>query len=346
MLIVLIVAVSVSIVVSGICSLMEACLYAVPLAFVKNEEDSGSKSGKLLAKFKNDIGKPIAAILIFNTVAHTVGASVAGWAAGEVFGSNQLILFSIVFTVAILYLSEILPKLIGVVYCRPASKLIAVPLNIMIKLAYPLIVLSDLISSKIKGKENKHSFSHEEILGIASIGTEEGALDHLEGSVIANVIGLDDILIKEVLTPRVVVFRLEENTKIESLSDSISGWNFSRVPIFAENKPEILERYVTQRDIYRELLKGNGKQKLIDISRELPTVPELMRADKLLLQMFEKREHICSVVDEHGSLAGIITMEDIIEEIVGREIVDEYDQVSDMRTFAKILQLTKHRKKK
>jgi len=118
-------------------------------------------------------------------------------------------------------------------------------------------------------------------------------------------------------------------------------WNHSRVPLFKKREPDFLTGYVIQRDIYRELLAGNEGGKLVDLSRPLQAVPELMRVDKLLLKMFEEREHICAVVDEHGSLAGIITLEDIIEEVVGREIVDEYDAVSDLRTFAKILRTRK-----
>ena len=188
--------------------------------------------------------------------------------------------------------------------------------------------------------------SHQEILSMAAIGKEEGALDDLEGSVISNVISLDEELVKDLLTPRVVVFRLDKDTKLSEVAADIGEWNFSRVPLFSKKEPDHLTAYVNQRDIYRELLAGNVDETLEDLARPLKTVPELMRADKLLLTMFEEKEHICAVVDEHGGLAGIITLEDIIEEIVGIEIVDEYDSVSDLRTFAKLQKFIKQKRKK
>ena len=147
------------------------------------------------------------------------------------------------------------------------------------------------------------------------------------------------------MTPRVVVFRKERGRLLSELREEIIEWSFSRVPLYNENKPDDLPSYVLQRDIYRELLSTNQKgvdQKepcLKDLERPLETVPTLLRVDKLLLRMFTNREHVCAVVDEHGGLAGIVTLEDIIEEIVGREIVDEYDTVSDLRTYAKIANL-------
>jgi CBS domain containing-hemolysin-like protein len=345
MLIILLSAIGVSVFVSALCSLMEAALYAVPLAYVKNEAKTGSRSGKILDEFRDDIGKPIAAILICNTIAHTAGASVAGWAVGEMFGSDYLVIFSIIFTLVILYFSEILPKLIGVVYCKQVSTLIAIPLKTLVWVTMPLIWVSEGVSRWIKSGENEQSLSLDEILSMTALGTEQGTLDTLEGSVIANVIGLDEVLVRDVLTPRVVVFRLEEQALIGSVEKDIMEWNFSRVPLFSDLDPDHLSSYVTQRDIYRELLKGNRDQPLSSIARNLKTVPELMGVDQLLLQMFEEREQLCAVVDEHGGLAGIITFEDIIEEIVGREIVDEYDSVSDLRTFARLLRLTRHRRK-
>lgn len=322
---------------------MEAAFYAVPIHYIKGLAESGSKTGKLLLKFKTDIGKPIAGILIVNTVANTVGAAVAGWAAGELYGSDFLVVFSGFFTLAILFCSEILPKQAGVVHCRRVATIIAYPLRVIIFFTYPLILVTEHLSRWIK-REDGVSLSPQEILSVAAIGTEEGALDHFEGSVITNVIGLDELLVKNVLTPRIVVFRKRETMLISEIRNELSDWNYTRVPLFADEDPDHLTSYVIQRDIYRELLKGNDLP-LSDLARPLVTIPELMRVDKALLKMFEEKEHLFAVVDEHGSLAGIITLEDIIEEIVGREIVDEYDAVSDLRTFAKLLRFTRHRKK-
>lgn len=344
MLSILVISVLVSLIVSALCSLMEAALYAVPLGYVKHLSESGSRIGRILSGFKDDIGRPISAILILNTVAHTLGAAIAGAAAAEVFGKEIMVAFSLIFTLLILYLSEIVPKVVGVVYCKRVASLMAYPLMSLVFLLSPLIEISQILSESLKPKKLSPKVSQQEMLSMAAIGTEEGSLDLLEGSVIRNIIGLDETLVSDVMTPRVVVFRKLENTKLSELAEEIPEWNFSRVPIFSEGDPDHLNGYVIQRDIYRELLRGHGDLELKDIARPLHTVPSLMRVDRLMQQMFEKKEHICAVADEHGGLAGIITLEDIIEEIVGREIVDEYDTISDLRTFAKILRVARARR--
>lgn len=322
---------------------MEASLYAVPQAFVKHEAERGTRAAKILLRFKRDIGKPIATILIINTVANTAGASVAGWAAGKVFGSQYLAIFSALFTLVILYFSEIIPKLVGVMYSKRVALAIALPLSFLVKITRPLVWVSELLSGRIKKREGTAGLSAQEFLSMAALGTEQGALDHLEGSVIANVVGLDQLLVRDVLTPRVVVFRQEEETPLASIAEELLNWSYSRVPLYRDENHDHLTGYVTQRDLYRELLRGPSDKRLRDFARPLKAVPELQRVDKLLLQMFEDKELIAAVVDEHGGLAGIITLEDVIEEIVGREIVDEYDTVSDLRSFAKLLGFARHR---
>lgn len=340
----LIIIVGLSLLISFSCSIMEAAFLTVPYAHVKSVAESGSRAGKILLSFKDDVRKPIAAILLLNTVSHTVGAAVGGAYVAEIFGHDALVVFSVLFTLMILYLSEIPPKELGVIYCRRVSILMVYPLVFMIKLFYPLIWVSERISKLFGHDDDTPSLSLAEVLSVADIGSEEGVLDRLEGSVIRNIIGLDRRLVKDILTPRVVVFRLEENTRAGELSESIMSWNFTRVPLFPEDEPDRIERYVLQRDVFRALLRGQSEIRLRDLARPLTTISNLMRADQLLLQMFEKREHICAVVDEHGGFAGLITLEDIIEEIVGREIVDEYDLVSDLRSYAQSLS-GKRRKK-
>ena len=342
----LIFSVSATIIVSALCSLMEASLYAVPLSHVKALEEKGLRSGKILSRFKADIGRPIAAILILNTIANTGGASLAGWAGGKVLSETGAVLFSIGFVIAILYFSEIIPKTVGVLYAKQVSRLLAPPLEVLVRILNPLISLSQFINRRLQGSVSSVTVSEEEVRALATLGAEEGSIQHFEGSVITNVLGLDDLLVRDILTPRVVVFRLSEDAKLSDVRGEITSWNFSRVPLFTEDKPDDLHSYVTQRDIYRELLEGNDDIELSDLSRQLETVPELLGVDNLLLRMFEKKEHICAVVDEHGGLAGIVTLEDIIEEIVGREIVDEYDTVSDLRTFARVLSFMKARKRR
>jgi CBS domain containing-hemolysin-like protein len=390
-----VVSVAFSILFSSTCSLMEAALYAVPTPYARTLASAGSRRGKQLLEFKEKIGKPIAGILILNTTANTAGASIAGWAAGEAFGAEALVPFSVIFTLVILLFCEILPKKIGVSYCKAVAPLAVDVIRAIVFAVGPLIYLSELLSrwiSPISGP----SMSLQEIIAVAETGTQEGALDQFEGSVISNVIGLDDKLVRDVLTPRVVVFRKPLQLALNEVEKELSEWVYTRIPLFSEEHPEMLTHYATQRDVCRALLSkklpiADGREEevgkvtksikdairkdpstsipvpsikptslttetsatllpsthsemltLADVARPLATIPELMKVDQALLTMLETREQMCAVVDEHGSLAGIITLEDIIEEIIGREIVDEYDTVSDMRTFAKLLQATKN----
>lgn len=333
-----------SLAVSFTCSMMEAAFLTVPYAHVKSVADSGSRSARILLGFKDDVRPAIAAILLLNTISVTVGAAVGGAVVAQMFGEDFVIVFSAIFTLLLLYFAEIPPKEIGVVYSRKVSIMMAYPLVVLIKVFWPFIWVSEHLARLLGQSDDSPSVSLAEVLSVADIGSEEGVLDRLEGSVIRNIIGLDRRLVKDVLTPRVVVFRLEENTRAGEVEEGIMTWNFTRVPLFPEDEPDRIERYVLQRDVFRALLRGQRELKLRDLGRPMTTVSSLMRTDQLLLQMFEKREHICAVVDEHGGFAGIVTLEDIIEEIVGREIVDEYDLVSDLRTYAQSLSARRRKK--
>ncbi len=330
-------AIIISISVSAFCSLMEAALFAVPKAYAKHLADQGSKTGKLIFNFKENLSPPISAILILNTISHTIGAAVAGYLVGKIYGEDSVVIFSVVFTLAMLYLSEIIPKQIGAMSARSVSQLIAWPLHCLVILFSPFIKLTEMVSSLFKKGGDEPSFSEQEFLSLTEIGQTEGVLDHLEGSVIQNIIGFDRLLVKDVLTPRVVVFRLPQDRTVGEVKSEICDWAHSRVPIYPDTDQEAIESYVTQRDIYRSLLEGHEDRKLSELARPLTTVNELMRADKVMLEMFEKKESICSVVDEHGAFAGLVTVEDLVEELVGKEIIDEYDLVSDLRDYAQIL---------
>ena len=341
----LVVITAVSLLLSFICSIMEAALLTVPYAHVKHVAEQGSWAGKRLLEFKEDIRSPIAAILLLNTVSHTVGSAVGGALVAETFHSDSAVVaFSVIFTLALLYLAEIPPKELGVVYSRTLSIWMTYPLAVLIKMFWPLIMLSEALAKLVAGDDEEPSVSLAEVLSVAAIGSEEGVLDRLEGSVIKNIIGLDRRLVKDILTPRVVVFRLEESSIVGDVEEDILTWTHTRIPLYPEDEPDRIERYVLQRDVFRSLVRGQNEMRLRDLARPLTTISSLMRADQLLLQMFEKREHICAVVDEHGGFAGIVTLEDVIEEIVGREIVDESDLVSDLRSYARSMYARKNKK--
>jgi CBS domain containing-hemolysin-like protein len=328
--------VGISLTISFVCSLMESSLLSVPYPYVKYLADNGSRRGRILLGFKDDLGVPIAAILILNTVSNTMGAAVGG-AFIAPYGEKALIVFSISYTVLVLILSEIIPKQLGGEYARSVAVLIAIPLKIMTKVLFPLIWVTRIFSSRIQSDTEEPQFSHHEVLSMAELGHEEGVIDVLEDSVIRNVIGLDRVLVRDILTPRVVVFSLPDDTVVSELAGRLFSFPHTRIPLFSKDESDITTAYVTQRDVAKELLEGDKEKKLNEISRPLTTVPDMMRVDKLLLQMVETQTPLCAVVNEHGGFAGLVTLEDILEEIIGREIVDEFDKVQDLRTYAKTL---------
>jgi len=336
MIIILLAVTLTAVLLSAFCSLMEAALLAVPLAHVKHLSDKNIKSGKILMGFKADMGAPISAILILNTISNTIGAAVAGAIVAREYDETAVVIYSLIFTGLILFFSEIIPKHLGATHPKTISSYIAKPLLFLTKLLAPLICVTSLVSKKFSSS-SEPSVSEDEVLSMAQLGNEEGVIDNLEGSVIRNIIGLDRLLVKNILTPRVVVFRIEATTKVKEIKSDIPSWNNTRVPLFNDGDNDSISGYVIQRDIYRAIVSDEGEKTLAELSRPLTIVSEFMRADKLLLQMFEMGETICSVIDEHGAFTGIVTVEDIIEEIVGREIVDEYDLVSDLRTYARVL---------
>lgn len=328
------------------CSISEAALYSVPIAWVRPLAESGGRSGKILLRFKEEMDRPITAILVLSTICNSVGPALCGAIADTLWGPNGVIVVAGSLAVTILFIGEVTPKILGVMYARQIAPVVAAPLAAMVWMLKPMIWLSSHISAALKPDTEAPSVSHHEVISMAEIGTEEGALDPLEGEVIQNVIQLDEILLREVLTPRVVVFRLREDLTLAEVEKELPDWSHSRVPLYSENDPEHLSGYVLQRDAFRELLRGNRSLTLRELARPLPVVPELMKVDRLLVRMLDKREHICAVVDEHGGLAGIVTLEDVIEQLVGKEIVDEYDAVADLRSFANLLRVVRTKKSK
>ncbi len=330
---------------SFLCSLSEATLYSLPASYVKVLEESGSRAAKRLSLFKQNMEQPIAAILILNTLANTLGPTLAGAIADDLWGQHGVLGVAIALTVLILLFGEIVPKVLGVNYSKSIAPYIAHPLYICVQLLSPIVWVTNHLSSSLKPADSGPSMSHEEVKSFAELGAEEGALDAFEGEVIQNVIELDEIIVRDILTPRVVVFRLRDDLTVGEVEKELPDWSHSRVPLYPADDPEHLSGYVMQRDVFRELVKGKRTLTLKQICRQLPVVPELIRADRLLLRMVDKREHICAVVDEHGSLAGIVTLEDALEQLIGKEIVDEYDAVADLRTFAGLLKVARHRRK-
>ena len=300
---------------------------------------SGKKSGLTLKKLKKNIQQPITAILTLNTIANTMGAAVAGASAAVVFGEENLVWFSIFFTLAILLFSEILPKTAGVAYAKNLAAWIAIPLNSLVKIMSPLIWLCQAVTRLIPKQEKEALVSIEEIEQVAVLGRISGEIDPQQERVIANILKLQDKNVRRVMTPRTVVFSLSEHLTIEEALKMKEQWSrHSRVPVYDKDQDDVVG-IVLSRSILLSLSEGRQDQKLSALMQPVHFVPEAAPLNRILMEFFEHRIHLFVVVDEYGSVTGVISLEDIIEEIVGREIIDESDKAGNLREYAR------HRKK-
>ena len=335
----LILATGIAIIVSAFCSIIEAVLYSVSQSQVEVMAKSGKKSGFVLKELKKDIRQPITAILTLNTIANTMGAAVAGASAAVVFGEENLVWFSIFFTLAILLFSEILPKTAGVAYAKNLASWIAIPLNTLTKIMSPLIWLCQVVTHLIPKQAKEALVSIEEIQAVAMLGRKAGKIEPQQEKVIANILKLQDKTVREVMTPQTVVFTLNENLTIAEALNFKEQWNkHSRVPVYDENHDDVVG-LVLSRNVLLNFAEGMGEKKLSDLMQPVHFVPEAAPLNKIMIEFFEQQVHLFVVVDEYGSVTGVISLEDIIEEIVGREIIDESDTAGDLREYAR------HRKK-
>jgi CBS domain containing-hemolysin-like protein len=312
---------------------MEAVLLSTPISYLKSKLKNGDKSAETMLKLKEDIDKPLSAILSLNTVAHTVGAAGVGAQATVVFGEAYFGLVSAVLTILILVLTEIIPKTIGANYSKELVRVSAKIIKGMIFIIYPLVWLSSILTKLLSREKSEFTTSREEISALASIGTLEGIFAEKENKIIQNLIKLKSIKIKEVMTPRMVVVTANEEMTLEEFLKNKEFLHFSRIPIFHDNKDHITG-YVFSELVFERLAEDQFHLKLKDIKRELVQFPENKTLFDCWEEMLQKKEHISLVVDEYGGMDGIATLEDIIESLLGFEIVDEKDKVEDMQQYA------------
>ena len=329
----LIVAVAAAVLISAMCSLFEAVLYSVPVGHIESLANADRKAGRILQRLRENVDRPIAAILSLNTIANTAGAAVAGAAAASVFGEAWVGYFSAAFTLAILMFSEVIPKTAGVVYNRPLALVVAPPLALLVWLFRPLIWLCGMVTRVVsQGREPEH-VSEEEILGLARMGQQTGALESDQAAAIANILTLQDKSVRDIMTPRTVVFALHASTTLEELRTR-GTFEHSRIPVYDKN-PDDVVGIVLGREVLAAMAGGSGEARLEEMMRPVDFVAESVGLDRLLRMFMEKRQHLLIVLDEFGGLAGVVTLEDVIEEILGQEIVDEFDRVADLRELAR-----------
>lgn len=330
----LFISVSLAITVSALCSVCEAVLYSISASQVEMLKRSGTPSARHLQELKSDIEEPITAILTLNTIANTIGASVAGAAAAKLFGDENIFLFSGIFTLSILIFSEILPKTIGVTYAYRLAPGITYPLRAMIFMLKPIVWLCRSIT-KLLPQKAEDTISAEEIQTIAALSRESGDIEENEERVISNIIDLKRKIVREVMTPRTVTFSMSEHISVNSAMTMLTKLgSHSRIPIY-NSEPNNVTGIVLRKDLLQAAATGNTTKKLTTFKHPAHFVPETAPLNRILVDFFDRRQHLFIVVDEYGTMTGIISMEDVLEEIVGREIVDESDKTKDMRELAR-----------
>lgn len=321
--------------VSFLCSVLEACLLSVSPSFVKNLEDQGNRAGRIMARLKNNIERPLAAILSLNTIAHTVGAAGVGAQAAQVFGQAYFAVISAVLTLLILFFSEIIPKTIGAVYWKQLAGFTAYTCRFIIIGLYPLVWISEKLTRLISpGADSMPKVSRDEVVAMAQLGQAEGVIAEDESRIIRNLIKLQKILVEDVMTPRQVVGLLPEALSCGEAVSTKPVSRFSRIPVHSGD-PDKITGYVLKQEILGEVASDRHSTELTQLKRTVAFVSEKQSLSEVSRTLLHKREHLAVVVDQHGGLAGVVTNEDLIETLLGLEIVDEVDQVADLRKLAR-----------
>lgn len=320
--------------VSFLCSIMEAVLLSTPLSFLIVKEEKGHAWAKSFLELKTNIDKPLSAILSLNTVAHTVGAAGVGAQAVKIFGEASFGIVSAVLTILILVITEIIPKTIGARYWRNLAMISYIIMRGMIIITYPLVVLSAGITKLISKNKKEQTTSRDEIAALANIGADEGVFSEKEHKIIQNLLRLKNLRVTEIMTPRVVLSIADENIYLKDFHRDKDYLKFSRIPVYSENK-ENITGYVFRQQVFEKLAENQHELKLKEIKREIVVVPNTTVLFRLWEKLIEQKEHIALIVDEYGGLDGIVTLEDIIETLLGLEIIDETDTIIDMQKYAR-----------
>ena len=323
----------VSIALSALCSTLEATLLSTPLSYITGLEEQGVKGAARLKKLKQSPDRPISAILCLNTIANTVGASIVGSLVYEVYGDPLVGIFSTIFTLMILIFSEIIPKTVGTSYWRSLALPASVIINGMIFIAFPLVWILERLQKRISSRSTQVSVSREDISAMVSVATEEEVIEKEEKKMIQNLLKLDELTAHEIMTPSAVVEMAEGNMSIREFYDS--DLTHSRIPVYDDENDEYVIGYVLRQEILEKMAEDKFTTRLHDILRPIMTFSEDDSVADIWEKMLAKKEHISVILDEYGSVRGIVTLEDVIETMLGQEIVDETDEVVDMQEYAK-----------
>ena len=331
----LIIYILLALVFSFLCSIAESVLLSITPSYIQGQKENRPKYAALLKRLKQDnVDRSLAAILTLNTIAHTVGAIGAGAKATVVFGSAWFGLFSAVMTLLILFISEIVPKTIGVIYWSKLVYPISFFVNTLIVILYPIVWISERLTKFISHGKDIHIFSRDEFIAMAEVGVETGQIHSKESRIIRNLFRFESLKVADIMTPRVVISALAEDMNIIDSLKQVTHTPFSRLPLYRTH-PDDITGFVLKDDILIFTAQKRGDEKLKALKREILAVPYSVSLTALLEQFLTDRQHIAIVVNEHGGTDGLVTLEDLIETLMGMEIMDETDDVEDMRTLAR-----------
>jgi CBS domain containing-hemolysin-like protein len=331
--------------ISFLCSLMEAALYAVPVARVQSLVDQKVAGASRLLALRQRVDRPISAILTFNTMANTVGASIFGAMAVAEYGIDSPIAIYVLpvgFALMILIFSEIIPKTLGVIFADQVAPKTAVIIEFLIVALYPLVRMSEYVTARIRtAGQDKKTVTEEDLIAQARLGVEEGTIHRDEATYLENALRLNEKTAHDIMTPRTVVYTLPAELPISMARVLSDHWVHSRLPLCEDNNPDKVVGIVYRRDLFQALLSLGAEQlettPLSTLKQPVDFVPESMTADEILRRFLDGRQHMFIVGNEHGGMEGIITLEDVLEELLGREIVDHTDLHEDMQAYARKL---------
>lgn len=319
---------------SFLCSVLEAALLSITPSYLAVLEQDQPKVGKTIRNLKANIDRPLSAILSLNTIAHTVGAAGVGAEAQRLWGSEVLAITSAILTLLILVFSEIIPKTLGAVYWRRLTGFVARVLPPMILILSPFVWLSEKITSVMRSRDSKHTLSREEFAALARVAKEQGVFDQSESRILENLFRFGSLRTRDIMTPRTVMFALDEELSVRDAVSQRGAEVFSRIPIW-RGKLDHVTGIVLKDQLLLAAARDQLDVPIRTLARDVQMVPEALALPALFERLLNTREHIAIVVDEYGGVDGVVTMEDVIETLIGLEIVDEADRVRDMRAMAR-----------
>ncbi|MCA9075511.1 MAG: DUF21 domain-containing protein [Planctomycetaceae bacterium] len=319
---------------SFFCSVAEAVLLCISPSYTAQLKEQGSAVASIIEGMKENIERPLAAILSLNTIAHTIGAAGVGAQAYVVFDGAYVGITSAVLTLLILILSEIIPKTLGAVYWRSLAPIVVRSVSLLIWLMYPLVVMSEWIGKLIAPNEPHPTITRAEVAALAAQGAVEGHLHEDESRIVSNLFRLRVLQVKDIMTPRTVVLSLPVSMSVGEAWERHPRLQFSRVPVHGET-PDDIVGFVLKDDLLLVKAERHLDTPLSELRRDIVTVPETSSLSSLFDQLIDQRAHICHVVDEYGGMAGLVTLEDLVETLLGLEIVDEADRADDMQALAR-----------